>query len=67
MSLDSDKSLSINSAQSIQLSSGASSIVLDKDGTVLIKAKRFFLEAEDLADFEAGAKISLKSGKIKLN
>lgn len=67
MALDSDKSLSINSGQSIQLSSGASSIVLNKDGTILIKAKRVLLDADELAELEAGTLISLESAKIKLN
>ncbi len=67
LSIDSDKSLSINSAQTIQMSCGDSSIILQKDGTVMIKGKRILIDADELADIETGTQIVMKSGKISLN
>jgi len=66
-SIDSAQSASFNSAKSIQFSCGKSSLVLNKDGTILLKGKYLKIDVSDSTDIDATREFTIKSGKISLN
>ena len=70
-----DKHVDITAGTSFTASAGSvakmevagNSITVSKDGSVRIRAKNIFLDAENNVNITAGAKIKLKASKIDMN
>ena len=61
------KNLAINAADSISLTTGSASIVMKKDGTIVIKGKNITIEGSGKISVKASSDVVMKGSKILQN